>query len=165
MDKEIKPVAEKDTGTPEGIFWVVLGAVMCALSYRLKLGSLHGPGPGFVAFLAGFFIAAVGVVMVLSKFLTRHRAEGTVSAPHPFRTVSWSRLVYTMCLLVAYAVLIESLGFMLTTFLVMFGLFFQWEKQNWFWSLFFATAASVTSYVVFEMCLRCQLPRGIFPWW
>ncbi len=163
MEKEVKPISENETGTLEGIFWIVIGAVMCALSYRLKLGSLHGPGPGFVAFLAGLLIAAVGVVMVLSRILTRHRGDGLVSARHPFQTVSWPGLLYTMCLLVAYAVFIEPLGFMLATFLVMFGLFFERKKRNWFWSLFFAAAASVTSYVVFEICLRCQLPHGIFP--
>jgi len=165
MDKEVKPISGNETGASEGIFWIVIGAVMCTLSYRLNLGSLHGPGPGFVAFLSGLFLVAVGLVMVLSRAFTKRRPDELSSVPHSFQTVSWPKLVYTMCLLVAYAVLIEPLGFMLATFLVMFGLFFDWEKRNWFWSLFFAVAASVTSYVVFESCLRCQLPRGIFPWW
>jgi putative tricarboxylic transport membrane protein len=79
--------------------------------------------------------------------------------------VSWSRLAYTMIFLVAYAVLMDPLGYMVSTFLAMFGLFFHWEKKNWFWSFFFSVTVSLISYLVFEVWLHCQLPRGILPWW
>jgi hypothetical protein len=78
---------------------------------------------------------------------------------------SLRRLAYTVALLVAYAILMDPLGYMISTFLVMFGLFFDWEKKNWFWSLFFSITASLVSYLIFEVWLHCQFPRGMLPWW
>jgi uncharacterized membrane protein YjjB (DUF3815 family) len=70
-----------------------------------------------------------------------------------------------MMFLIGYAILMDPLGYIVSTFLAMFGLFFDRERKNWLWSLFFSVTASLVSYLVFEVWLRCQLPRGILPWW
>jgi hypothetical protein len=104
--------------------------------------------------------------MILSKSISTGRAKGTTGgAGQGILAVPLSRLAYTMMFLIAYAILINPFGYILSTFLVMFGLFFDWEKKNWLWSAFFSVTVSLVSYFVFEVWLRCQLPRGIFPWW
>jgi putative tricarboxylic transport membrane protein len=156
----------KETTISEGIFWAVIGGLICVLALRFGLGTFHAPGTGFVAFLAGLFAVAMGLIMILSNVAKRGRGKTSDAAsPQAERKGPPSRLVYTMVLLVAYAILMEPLGYILSTLLVMFGLFFDWEKRNWPWSGFFSVATTVISYVVFETWLRCQLPRGIFPWW
>lgn len=156
-------MVEKETGLSEGIFWMAMGTVICVLALQFDLGSFRGPGPGFVAFLAGIFIACVGAVMALSRGLSRRRGKDL--SPPAQTAIAWGRLAYTMGLLVAYAIMMDPVGYIVSTYLVMFGLFFDWEQKNWFWSAFFAVAASLVSYLVFEIWLHCQLPRGIFPWW
>jgi hypothetical protein len=150
----------------EGIFWVFIGGIICILALQYDLGSFRAPGPGFVAFLSGMLVGGVGAILMLSKYISTGRAKGSApSSGQGFSWASWRRLVYTMLLLVGYAILMTPLGFILSTFLVMFGLFFDWEKRNWFWSAFFSIATSFVSYLVFEVWLHCQLPRGILPWW
>jgi putative tricarboxylic transport membrane protein len=161
----VKAVLEKETGTVEGVVWIGIGCIICILSLRFDLGSFHQPGPGFVALLAGLFIAAVGLAMIIARAMSKRRADTASGIDHPFRVEAWRRLVYTMALLLAYVILIEPVGFMLTTFLLMFGLFFDYEEKNYIWSLFFSIATALVSYLVFEVWLRCQLPRGLFPWW
>lgn len=161
----MKALLEKETGTVEGIVWIGIGCIICILSLRFDLGSFHQPGPGFVALLAGLFIGAMGLAMIVARTMSKRRADEASGTDHPFRVNAWRRLVYTMALLLAYVILIEPVGFILTTFLLMFGLFFDYEKKNYIWSLFFSIVTALVSYLVFEVWLRCQLPRGLFPWW
>ena len=156
---------EKETGSVEGIVWIGMGFIICVLALQFDLGSFHQPGPGFVALLSGLFIAGVGLAMVAARILSKRRLDKGSVADYPFRIAAWPRLIYTMGLLLAYVILIEPVGFILTTFLLMFGLFFDYEKRNYAWSLFFSVATALVSYLVFEVWLHCQLPRGIFPWW
>jgi hypothetical protein len=161
-----KAMVEKQGGMSEGIFWVVIGGILCILAFQHGLGSFRAPGPGFVAFLSGILIGGVGAVMIVSKSISMGRAKGTIRAAGPdIPAVSLSRLAYTMIFLVAYAILMDPLGYIVSTFLAMFGLFFDWEKKNWLWSFFFSVTVSLVSYLVFEVWLHCQLPRGILPWW
>jgi putative tricarboxylic transport membrane protein len=103
--------------------------------------------------------------MVIARAVSKHRTGEGTGSEHPFRIDSWQRLIYTMSLLLGYIILIDPVGFILTTFLLMFGLFFDYENRNYTWSLFFSVATALVSYLVFEVWLRCQLPRGLFPWW
>jgi hypothetical protein len=154
------------TGMSEGIFWGVIGGIICILALQYDLGSFRAPGPGFVAFLSGMLVGGVGAILIVSKCISIGHAKGAApSLGQGFAWASWRRLVYTMLLLVAYATLMVPFGYILSTFLVMFGLFFDWGKRNWFWSVFFSITTSFVSYLVFEVWLHCQFPRGIFPWW
>jgi len=159
-------MVEKQREMSEGILWIVIGGTICILAFQHGLGSFRAPGPGFVAFLSGILIGGVGAVMILSKSISMGGAKGTargVSLGIP--AVSLSRLAYTLMFLIAYAILMDPLGYIVSTFLAMFGLFFDWEKKNWLWSSFFSVTTSLVSYLVFEVWLHCQLPRGILPWW
>ncbi len=159
-------MVEKQTGMSEGIFWIVIGGIICVLALQYGLGSFRAPAPGFVAFLSGVLISGIGAVMVVSRSVSMGRAKGASPGAGPaIPVVSLGRLAYTMIFLIAYAILMDPFGYIASTFLAMFGLFLDWEKKNWLWSLFFSVTASLVSYLVFEVWLHCQLPRGIFPWW
>ena len=156
----------KKTGISEGILWIVVGGVICILSLQYGLGSFRAPAPGFVAFLSGILVGGIGAIMILSQNLAMSRAkETTPVGGQAISAVPWGRLTYTMAFLIAYAILMDPVGYIVSTFLAMFGLFFDWKKKNWFWSGFFSITVSLSSYIVFEVWLRCQLPHGIFPWW
>src|SRR5512133_3686344 len=102
----------------EGIFWVVIGAAICIMAYRFDLGSLRSPGPGFVPFLSGMLILSMGAAIILMGARTQEggrRAEAPVIQARP-----WFRLGWTVALLAAYAILMEPLGYLLSTGLVMF---------------------------------------------
>ncbi|HUL29640.1 MAG TPA: tripartite tricarboxylate transporter TctB family protein [Thermodesulfobacteriota bacterium] len=159
-------MAEKETGMSEGVFWIVIGGIICILALQYDLGSFRAPAPGFVAFLSGILIGGIGAVMILAKRVSAGHAKGAARrSSQGAPAVRWGRLAYTMLFLIAYAILMDPLGYIVSTFLAMFGLFFDWEKKNWPWSAFFSIAVSLVSYLVFEIWLHCQLPRGIFPWW
>ena len=90
-----------------------------------KFGTFHQPGPGFAAFLTGLFVAGIGLAIALSGAFSKSAPASGFDPTSAFKNISWSRIVYTMALLVAYALFLDMLGYIVTTFLVMFGLFLR----------------------------------------
>jgi hydrogenase-4 membrane subunit HyfE len=151
----------------EAVFWIALGAFVCFLGWRIKVGTFRAPGPGFFALVAGLALIIIGAFMLFSK--TVSKAEGqakpdTDSTSLISGLLKW-RFAATMGLLVAYAVFLDALGYILCTFLVMCGLFYDWGKNSLLNALLASLATTGVTYLIFETWLRTQLPRGILPWW
>ena len=70
-------------------------------------------------------------------------------------------MVMTVGALLAYAVLMNYLGFMISTFIFLAFLLRAIEPQRWSVALLGSLAASVAFYCLFEMGLKAQLPRGL----
>jgi len=158
-------MSAKEIRTFEGIFWVVLGVMICILAWTFDLGSLHEPAPGFAAFLSGLFLCSIGIVIIISKTVLKSLTNTRPDAVQTFNIIPWRRLAYTIGLLLGYTLFFNALGYILATFLLMYGMFYDWEKKSWASSLLFSILTVLMSYLVFEVWLQCQLPRGIFPWW
>ena len=151
----------------EAIFWIALGIFICFLGWRIKIGDFHGPGPGFFALVAGLALMLIGTFMLLSKTVSKAKG-GTDAVTHHIKTPGHflkRRLVPTMALLVGYTAFLNLLGYLLCTFLVMWGLFYDWGKNRLLNAFLASLAATGVTYLIFETWLRTQLPRGIFPWW
>lgn len=149
----------------EGLFWIGIGVIICLLARATKLGSFHEPGAGFIAFFVGLFIAGIGLVLAFSGAFSKTSHRTTSDLTFAFKNISWSRLAYTMVLLLGYALFLNMLGYILTTFLVMWGLLYDWETKRWFPSFLTSLVTTGVTYLVFEVWIHCQFPRGIFPWW
>jgi len=155
---------EKRIRKAEGFVWIGMGIVVCLISWECQLGSFHEPGSGFLGFIAGLFVSVVGLIMLLPHFLSKISHPIGSSSGSYFRIPSWPRLACTTALLLAYGLLLEPLGYVVTTFLVMWGLFYDPYRRNWVSSCFASIVSVGVTYLVFELWLRCQFPRGIFPW-
>ena len=155
----------KRVGTKEGIIWFVAGGLICFLSNRIGLGLFQEPGPGFVPFASGLSLVVIGVVMTLSRKFSKPDPETDHRADNPFLRLPKFSPVYTVLVLIGYGLILDQLGYLITTFLVMFALFYD-RAANRFLSSVLASLLTVgTTYLIFETWLRVQLPRGIFPWW
>jgi len=155
----------KEIGRAEGISWVVLGAFFCVLSWRISIGSFREPGPGFISLASGLSLIIIGLIMMLLRTFSRsspvvdeHRSRSILRLPR-------ARLMYTVILLVGYALFLDLLGYLVATFLVMVGLFFDRGANRLLPSILASLVTVGVTYLLFEIWLRCQLPRGIFPWW
>jgi hypothetical protein len=149
----------------EGIFWVGIGFIICILAWRFDVGSFREPAAGFVAFLSGLFLCGIGIIMVISKSSPKSQANHRRDAVDISRIIPWHRLTFTVGLLLGYTLFLNGLGYLLSTLLLMYGMYFDWRKKNWTQSFLFSIVTVLTSYLVFEVWLHCQLPCGVFPWW
>ena len=151
----------------EGPIWIALGILISLLAYNESIGSFREPGVGFVGLAAGLFLIVIGSVMTISR-RENAQQEGKGKNKSAMQT-SLARpsikFIYTLALLALYALLLNPLGYVIATFLVMFGLFFDPFKRRWLPPLLASLASVAVTYTVFEIWLKSQLPRGILPWW
>jgi putative tricarboxylic transport membrane protein len=152
----------------EGIVWIIVGGIICFLSWKIHLGSFNEPGPGFVAFASGIALVVIGAIMTLSKAFSNRSSEKRGKArPGDFTLLKLPSfpILYTVLLLVGYGLLLDLLGYLVMTFLVMFALFYDRGVNRLLPSILASLLTVVVTYLLFETWLHCQLPRGIFPWW
>lgn len=151
----------------EGPLWVALGTAIFFLSYGTGIGSLSEPGAGFVSLASGLFLIAIGAIMIMVRRRGSQKEAPESGQPAAPKAASghFFRLIRLVMLLFLYALLLNPLGYVITTFLVMFGLFHDSGKRRFTIPLLASLACVAATYTVFEIWLRCQLPRGIFPWW
>jgi len=149
----------------EGIIWIIIGGAICFLSWRIRLGSFREPGAGFVAFASGVCLFVIGLIMILSKTFSKVSSDSDRSVDRPFLNLPKFPLVYTVMVLVGYGLVLALLGYLLTTFLAMFALFYDRGTNRFLPSALASLLTVVSTYLIFETWLRVQLPRGIFPWW
>ena len=154
----------------EGHAWIMIGVGICVYAYKMGLGSFHEPGVGFVAFATGLFLMLMGVLIVIERRRSpkRNVKDGEREVRNSGASLLGSsafKLAYAVVLLLVYGVLLDHLGYVLTTFLVMFGLFYDPGRRLFRLALVAAFLCAGMTYVVFELWLHSQLPRGVFPWW
>jgi putative tricarboxylic transport membrane protein len=142
------------------LFWFVLGLAVIFLSYRLGLGTLTSPGPGFLPFWCALILSSLSLGVFFHRLLIPSGGE-----PQKIRKlwggVGWLRGVFVVAALLAYTLVFSSLGYLLSTLALLLFLFKAIEPQRWAVAVGGAVLASLISFVVFALWLDVQLPRGI----
>jgi putative tricarboxylic transport membrane protein len=142
------------------IFWVLLGLIICYKSYYLDLGKLYRPGPGFMPFIAGLVIAVLGLISLFISYYPQKKHEAKQEIPFGFR---FHPLVLILLTLITYSILFDTLGYLISTFLLMLSLFsLSHKKMKWWFIVGGALLITFASYLVFDIWLRCSLPKGVF---
>jgi putative tricarboxylic transport membrane protein len=148
----------------DGLVWVLLGIGICFGSVKLKLGTFHIPGPGFLPFLSGVSLGIFGLILTFSTAFAKP-GEGEEAAREKSRA-KWERKKFlnplvTVLILLAYLVLLDPLGFILTTFICLLFWFKLSEPKKWLMPLILSVSTSVLSYLLFSVWLQCQFPKGL----
>ena len=144
------------TAASSALFWVVLGILVCYGATRLGLGTVTEPGSGFIFFWSGVILVLLSLVALAESLRGDNDATAEISA------INWRKVALVILALVLYAFLLERLGFVLTTFLLLSFLLAFIEDKYWGRSLGVAGAAALGSFAIFELWLKIRLPHGIF---
>jgi putative tricarboxylic transport membrane protein len=150
----------------DGVVWLVLGILMCVDAIKLRLGNFHTPGPGFLPFLSGAFLGILGLILIFPTIFARLGEES--KNEEPLVVWNWKKLInpfLALLILFVYILLLEPLGFIITTFVCMLLLFKLSEPKKWLKPLILSASTSVLSYLLFSVWLRCQFPRGLIKFW
>ncbi len=127
-------------------------------SLKYGFGSLSEPGVGFITFFAGAILALLSLLLFLSSFREKEKQAELRAL---WAGLDVKKVLYVLMLLVVYPVLLRPVGFPLSTFILLF-LLFRVKGSYGIWTTllasFFVTAVS---YLVFQVWLQVQLPRGI----
>jgi len=132
------------------------GAIVLAVAgWSLGPGTSRLPGPGFFPLLISASMGGLGVWLLLHP-----GREGIPISPG---TPRWGRFIVALASVFCYAALLVDLGYLLSTFGLLWVQLRWVEGQSRKVSLLTAATAAFVSLVVFRVFLKVPLPAGIFP--
>ena len=124
---------------------------------QLNFGTLRVPQTAFFPKVLASLLLFFSVLLLLQSL--RQRDTGEVR--QKIEPEGWLRIGATLATLIGFAVVIERLGFLLSTFLLMVLLLRAIEPQNWLRVFTIALATSAIAYFIFAWLLNIPLPAGI----
>ena len=132
-----------------GLFFLGLSFFVLWESIRGGLGTLKNPGSGFISFCTAAILSLLSLVLIFRGWRIR------VSLPHLPR-----KIIFALVFMIFYSLLLNTLGFVVATFLLV-GLFFYLGGLRPWWALL-GMSASVTflAYLIFGVLLHVYFPRG-----
>jgi putative tricarboxylic transport membrane protein len=133
---------------------LALGTAAIFESAKLPLGTGRSPGQGFFPWWISLVIVLLALVL-LAQALTS-RPSTNRQAPGRIAKVTALLLV-----LAAYTFLLDFLGYLICTFLLVLFMLRATDPYRWPVALGMALLTAVGSYVMFAVWLSVPLPRGL----
>jgi putative tricarboxylic transport membrane protein len=140
-----------------GALWFLIGLAICLGSLQYKLGALSSPASGFMPFLAGLAVcifAGIGFIHATMKKMQGEKWSCLLAG------LTWHNAFIILASLFAYSLLLVPLGFLLCTALFIGFLLRAIVPQRWPVVIGGAFITAVVSYLIFEVWLKAQLPKG-----
>lgn len=148
----------KNLDQASSLFWLLVSIAVLVESIRLGIGKVQNPGMGFMTFGASGILGILSLALFIRASLSREERE----AKPLFGGGLWKRVLFVLLVLSVYSVAMPTLGYLLSTFILMTLLFWVLERRK-VWLVFMASFLStLITYFVFSKWLNCQFPDGLF---
>ena len=126
-------------------------------STRLRIGSFRVPQTGFFPRVLGFLL----VLLTLIELLRALRQPESANASAKIASEGWFRIGAILATMIGFALVLERLGFLLATFILMVLLLRAIEAPRWSKVIIVALVTSLLSYGLFAWLLGVPLPAGV----
>jgi len=133
------------------------GYIFLAAS-ALPFGTVRVPQTAFFPKILAVLLAILSLV-VLAQRLAETKATFD---SEKIGSAGWFRIGASLATLIGFALVLERLGFLLSTFLLMVCLLRAIEAQSWGKVMAVAFATSLITYGLFAWLLSVPLPAGVF---
>lgn len=124
---------------------------------RLAFGSIRVPQTGFFPLVLATLLLFLSIALLVQ---TRRQAGGE-NREEPIKSEAWIRISITLAAMLGFALVLEKLGFLLSTFTVMLLLLRVIEPQRWPRVIAVALVTALVSYFLFARLLNIPLPAGV----
>jgi len=137
-----------------GLFWLGIAIFVSFEGFtKLKLGTLRQPGPGFFPFWGGLLLGAFALILLARSLKSRQWRMS--------EAIPWPALILVLGALLGYLLFLETLGFVIVTFLFLLALF-CFAEIGWIRQIAWSVIATSIVYALFKFWLKVQLPSGLF---
>jgi putative tricarboxylic transport membrane protein len=143
------------------LVWTGVGVGIVFSSLQMKLGTLRAPGPGFIFMLTGIIIVVLSLPVFFKALWLQREKKGRKAGAF-WANVDLRKLLLSVGSLFTYSFLLESLGYLITTFFFICFLLRFVERTRWPPALITSIGVAFISYAVFKLWLEIPLPTG--PW-
>ena len=148
-----------------GLSLLVLGLFLAFQSIRLPLWGGSGPEAGFYPLSIAVIIVSLSSFLVLkSGILTQLQGEEKL-AEQGMDQIHLHKVFAYLVLALLYGILVEKVGFLITSALLLFLILKFVERQSWKATLVVGATSIVISYTLFVYFLQVPLPRGFLQSW
>jgi putative tricarboxylic transport membrane protein len=144
-------VEVRGSGPP--LVLLAFALAMGAAARNLGLGSLSTPGPGFFPFLNAVGLGLTALVLLAQ---TRRRASRDSGSG-----MAWVMVIALTAGITAYGILVNHVGFLLTSFCFLLLCWAGAARQPVWRSVTLAAVTTATAYFLFDYLLGVRLPRGV----
>ena len=148
----------------------VIAIIYSLDALTLPMGTLRAPNMGFVPLIIGIGTLGCCVLLIVMDCLSSGESEAAVvfseeeeEEPEGESTGYKKPGIIAGALLV-YPILFTTLGFVLSTFCLLFLALRVMEYKSWRVSLLTAVISIIVTYAVFAGALGVYFPNGIFDW-
>jgi len=149
-------MSEKDNITRiTGFVTALLGIGILWEGRHLTRGILSHPGPGFFPTLLAILLIVLSLFLIIPKW--KNEEEREAFPPWP---AFYKQLIPIYAALLAFIGLLDFVGFILLTFLLMFFLFVKVSYLKWYTAMSAAFVSTGITYLVFGMILKSSFPKG-----
>jgi putative tricarboxylic transport membrane protein len=144
---------------------IAISVILIGLAGFVLMQTRHLPFGTLQVPQTAFFPAILATLLLGFSFILL--AQTLVAAPERrwgadrIAAEGWVRIGATLAAMVAFALVLERLGFLLTTFLLMVLLLRAVESQRWPKVVGIAVTAALISYALFGWLLGIPLPAGV----
>jgi hypothetical protein len=140
------------------IFIFFIGLLACYFSVPYGIVVMSMPGTGFWPFCTGVVVCILASGVFVEATL---QARKGLRWQNPFTGSKVSNPLIALAALVVYALILSTLGFIVSTALLVGFLMRAIEPQKWLVVIPTATLTPLISYLVFCVWLKTHLPAGI----
>ena len=143
---------------------IAVAAILLALAgyiflaaRALPIGTLRVPQTAFFPKTLALLLAVLALVLLAQTLFGNETLRGS----EKIDTAGWFRIGATLATMAGFALALEPLGYLVTTFLLMVLLLRAIEAQSWRKVIAVALATSLISYAIFAWLLGVPLPAGV----
>jgi putative tricarboxylic transport membrane protein len=139
------------------LVWALFSVIVAVASWRIDVGTLHAPGPGFLTFYTAVLLGILSLISVLQSWRGRGKPTGS--------TWRWSSLWKTgllLSVLFFYVGLINTIGFLVGSFILLLFLFRVLEPLRWGTVLLASVLTVTATYFIFGIMLGNKLPQALW---
>ena len=139
-----------------GLF--IAGAAIMAGGYRLKIGTVSVPEPGFFPFIAGASVAALS----MCRLIGGGRVKSEVTENNCGSVPASSKALALSAALIVYTLILDWFGFVVATSLLAISVMRISYPQPWLRTVAVSVLVAMASYYFFSGLLRVPLPAAAY---
>jgi len=137
---------------------MILAIFTGVISIQLGVGGLDLMGSGFMPLLASILLLALSLIDFISSLVKGRTRKRDKKGPTLGELTKPAMLIGA---LIVYVYFLNSVGFPIMTFLLVYVLFVMMQPKKWRLDLFYAALVSAVTFLFFDVVLKVRLPAGI----
>ncbi len=138
------------------VLLILTGIGVVIESVRLKIGTLHGPQPGFFPFVGSILLIALSLVLLIQSWRGGEASHQPEEASGELR-----RPAILVAGMGIYSAVLDPLGYLISTLLIAAVVLRVLGVRSWKVLSLGSLGLSVGTYLLFDRILGIDLPPGV----